>query len=71
MSLMMERLGVDVISLAESRLGQDLIEANAACACCNRAGTCQAWLDDRLAHENPYAFCANGAVFDEHARKAK
>lgn len=71
MSRMMDRLDVDVISLAESRLGQDLIDANAACRCCNNAGQCESWLDGKAKTSNPFAFCPNGAAFDEHRRKAR
>lgn len=65
---MMQRLDVDVVALAESGLGHDLSAAGWECQHCHRTSTCEAWLDGKAPEANPYAFCPNGALFDEHRR---
>jgi hypothetical protein len=69
MDAMVERLGVDVVSLAESHLGRDLAAATAECRKCNKVGTCESWLDGKAPAAQPYTFCPNSALFDEHLRK--
>lgn len=66
MGEMMERLGVDAVSLAESRLGLDLIDAAKACARCGKVGVCESWIAGRDGGEDPNTFCPNAALFDEH-----
>ena len=68
MGELMERMGVDAVSLAESRLGLDLIDAAKACARCGKVGTCEGWLAGQDRGEDPNSFCPNSAVFDEHKR---
>jgi hypothetical protein len=69
MGEMMERLGVDAVSLAESRLGLDLIDAAKTCARCGKVGVCETWLAGRDRGKDPNTFCPNGALFDEHKQK--
>ncbi len=70
MKRMMQCLDVDVVSLAENRLGRDLADARSACLWCNKTSICEAWLNGKAVDSNPYAFCPNGAMFHEHAHKA-
>ncbi len=68
MGEMMERMGVDAVALAESRLGLDLVEAARTCARCGKVGTCESWLAGKAEGADPNAFCPNSALFDEHKR---
>ncbi len=67
MKKMMQRLNVDVVSLAERRLGRDIADARSTCLHCNKTRICEDWINGKAPEANPYAFCPNGAKFHEHA----
>ena len=64
MSEMMERLGLDMETFAQRRLGLDLIAAIHTCQFCNDEQACQNWLSrpGKLTDAVP-AFCPNADLF--------
>jgi hypothetical protein len=68
MHAMADRLGVDVVALAQAACGTMLRRAMHNCAACGATAECGAWLRSGGTRGDRYRFCPNADLFDRWRR---
>ena len=61
---MIQRLDVDLLELAYTRLGAVYTDAQKVCLSCERAAECSRWLTAASLHDERPAFCPNLPLFE-------